>query len=328
MRILVLGGTVFLGRHVAAEARSRGHELTLFTRGRHNPDLFPDATHLRGDRSSDLAALEDGEWDVVIDTSGYKGVDVAASARLLADRVGHYVFVSSVNAHPGWPNEPVDEDSPTWDADDNDEYGPQKAASERAVEAAMPGRAAIVRPGLIVGPYDDTMRLPWWVQRIAGGGDVLAPGDPERTVQLIDARDLAAWMLDLGEQRVAGAFCATAPADTTTFRAALEAAIAATGSDARLVWVPDAAVAEAGIEPWSELPLWMPEADAPATWKIGTARAEAAGLRCRAIGETVADIWAWLREGGGTEAGDWHSDVRPVGLASERERELLAAYAS
>src|SRR3954451_4634136 len=227
MRILILGGTVFLGRHVAAEALARGHELTLFTRGRNNPDLFPQATHLRGDRSSDLSALGSGEWDIVVDTSGYKGEEVAASAQLLADRAGHYVFVSSVNAHPDWPERPVDENSPTWQTDDDD-YGAQKAAAERAAAAAMPGRVAIVRAGMIVGPYDVTMRFPWWVQRIARGGDVLAPGDPERTVQLIDARDLAAWMLDLGEQRVGGAFCATAPAGVTTFREVLEATIEAT----------------------------------------------------------------------------------------------------
>jgi 2'-hydroxyisoflavone reductase len=323
VRTLVLGGTVFLGRHVAAEALARGHDLTLFTRGVHGAELFGEATHLRGDRAGDLTALEDGEWDVVVDTSGRRAADVAASAELLADRAGHYVFVSSANAHPDWPERPVDEDSPTWHTDDDD-YGPQKAAAERAAEAAMPGRVAAVRAGLIVGPHDNVFRLPWWVQRIARGGDVLAPGDPERTVQLVDARDLAAWMLDLGERGEAGSFGATGPRGITTMRELLETAVAATGSDARLVWAPDAFLREAGVEMWTEVPLWLPEDEFPGTWQIDSTRAAAAGLRCRPIGETVADVWAWLRDGGAGALGDWLADARARGLDPERERELLA----
>lgn len=322
MRTLILGGTVFLGRHVAAEALARGHELTLFTRGRHGAGLFPAAMHLRGDRGGDLSALERGEWDVVVDTSGMRARDVAASAQLLAGRAGHYVFVSSVNAHPAWPAEAVDESSPTWRSDEED-YGAQKAASERAAEAAMPGRVAAVRAGLIAGPHDPVHRLPWWIERIARGGDVLAPGDPERTVQLVDARDLAAWLLDLGERRTSGAFCATAPAGVTPMRAVLEAAVEATGSGARLVWAPDAFLRDAGVEPWDELPLWLPEDEFPGTWRVGTARAQAAGLTCRPVAETVADTWAWLRLGGAAEARAAESPHRARGLGPAREQELL-----
>jgi 2'-hydroxyisoflavone reductase len=228
MRILVLGGTVFLGRHVAAEALARGHDVSLFTRGVHGRDLFPEAERLIGDRAGDLSALERGEWDAVIDTSGYEAVNVGRAAALLADRAGHYVFVSSCNAYPAWPEEPVDEDSPVWQSDDDD-YGPQKAASERAIEAAMPGRMATVRAGLICGPHDNVFRLPWWVRRIAAGGRVPAPGDPARFVQLIDARDLATFMLDLAERRVPGAFNGTAPARAATMRDVMETAVAATG---------------------------------------------------------------------------------------------------
>jgi nucleoside-diphosphate-sugar epimerase len=323
MRTLVLGGTVFLGRHVAAEALRRGHEVTLFHRGRHGADLFPQATHLTGDRASDLSALERGEWDVVIDTSGRKAADVAASARLLADRAGHYVFVSSVNAHPDWPEQPVDESSRTWDTDD-DEYGPQKAASERAVEAALPGRWNAIRAGLIVGPHDNTWRLPWWVERIGRGGDVLAPGDPDRHVQLIDARDLSAWMLHLGERGEPGAFCATAPPGVTTMRDVLDAAVAATGSGARLHWAPDALLAESGLEPWTEIPLWIPEADGPGTWRVGTDRAQAAGLHARPIAKTIADTWAWIHDGGRDELTEWGEEARAKGIPPERERDLLA----
>ncbi len=317
MRTLILGGTVFLGRHVAAEALARGHELTLFTRGLHNADLFPEAEHLVGDRGGDLSALEGRAWDVVVDTSGYRAEDVARSSALLGD--AHLVLVTSVNVYPAWPEAPVDEDSPVWETGDDD-YGPQKAASERAAEAALPGRVASVRAGLLCGPHDNVFRLPWWVRRIAQGGRVPAPGDPDATVQLIDARDLAAWMLDLGERRVAGAFNGTAPAGQATFGEVLGAAVAATGSDAELVWIPDERLQAEGVEPWTELPLWLP---APGTWNVGTERAQAAGLRCRPVSETVADVAAWLRDGGADELGDWRSEHRPPPLPPEREARLL-----
>jgi nucleoside-diphosphate-sugar epimerase len=324
VRILILGGTVFLGRHVAAEALARGHEVSLFTRGIHGAELFPGAEHLRGDRTGDLNALRGGEWDVVVDTSGMAGEDVAASAAVLADRVRHYVFVSSVNAHPDWPEQPVDEGSRTWEDDELDDYGAQKAACERAAEAAMPGRVTVVRAGLLCGPHDPMNRLAYWIGRIAKGGDVLAPGDPERAVQLIDARDLAAWMLDAGERGIGGAFCATAPAGVTPMRAVLEAASAATGSGARLIWVPDDELKAAGIEPWDELPLWIPEADAPGTWRVATNKAEAHGLRCRPVAQTVADTWAWLAAGGDEDAGAPH---RARGLDPARELDVLSRFA-
>jgi 2'-hydroxyisoflavone reductase len=320
MRLLVLGGTVFLGRHVTAEALGRGHEVTLFHRGRHGAELFGESEHVLGDRAGDLAALHGRAWDAAIDTSGYDPVDVARSSAL---DLGHLVFVSTCNVYPAWPAEPVDEDSPVWT--EGDGYGPDKAASERAAEAALPGRVASVRAGLLCGPYDNIFRLPWWVRRIAAGGDVLAPGDPDRTVQLIDARDLAAWMLDLAENRVSGAFNGTAPPGLTTMREALEAAIAATGSGARLHWVPDEVLTAAGVEPWDELPLWISADTGAGTWAVGTRRAQAAGLRCRPVTETIADTWAWLRDGGEAELGDWRTEHRPRGLSTERERALLTA---
>jgi 2'-hydroxyisoflavone reductase len=322
MRLLVLGGTIFLGRHVTAEALRRGHEVAVFHRGRHGADLFPDAEHVLGDRGGDLAVLRGRAWDAAIDTSGYEPDDVARSSAL---DLGHLVFVSTCNVYPGWPAEVVDEDTPVWT--EGDDYGPKKAACERAAEAAMPGRVASVRAGLLCGPHDNIFRLPWWVRRIAAGGDVVAPGDPERTVQLIDARDLAAWMLDLAEQRVAGTFNGTAPAGRTTMRDALEAAVAATGSDARLHWVPDDALVAQEAEPWDELPLWIPVSSGAGTWAVGTERAQAAGLRCRPVADTIADTWAWLRDGGEAELPDWHADHRPRGLSTERERALLAAAA-
>jgi 2'-hydroxyisoflavone reductase len=319
MRTLILGGTVFLGRHVAAEALARGHELTLFTRGVHGG--IDGAEHLIGDRTGDLSALEGREWDVVIDTSGFQAEHVARSCAALAASGAHLVFVSSCNVYPEWPAEQVDEDSPVWAS--GDDYGAQKAASERAAEAALPGRVAAVRAGLICGPHDNVFRVPWWVRRIARGGRVPAPGDPARTVQLIDARDLAAWMLDLGERRVPGAFNGTAPAGVTTFGELLEAAVAVTGSGAELAWIPDERLQEAGVEPWTELPLWLPAAG---TWAIGTSRAQASGLRCRPVAETLSDVWAWLRDGGERELDEWRSEHRPRPMSEEREAELLALH--
>jgi nucleoside-diphosphate-sugar epimerase len=320
MRVLVLGGTVFLGRHVTAEALSRDHDVTLFHRGRHGIDLFPEAEHVLGDRGGDLAPLRGRAWDAAIDTSGYEPADVARSSAL---DLGHLVFVSTCNVYPGWPAEPVDEDTPVWT--EGDDYGPKKAACERAAEAAMPGRVASVRAGLLCGPNDSVFRLPWWVRRIAAGGDVVAPGDPERTVQLIDARDLAAWMLDLAEGGTAGAFNGTAPAGRTTMGEALAAAVEATEVGTRLRWVPDDVLLAHDVAPWDELPLWIPEKTAPGTWAIGTERAQAVGLRCRPVAETIADTWAWLRDGGEAELGEWNADHRPRGLSPEREQELLAA---
>ncbi len=261
----------------------------------------------------------------MIDTSGYKPADVAASSEALAGSGAHLVFVSSCNAYPAWPAEPVDEDSATWPPEtEAGEYGPDKRASERAAEAALPGRVAVVRAGLIVGPHDGVFRLPWWVRRIAHGGDVPAPGDPALPVQVIDARDLAAWMLDLAERRVPGEFNGTGPIGQTTMGELLEAAVEATGSGARLRWLPDEVLAGAGVEPWMELPLWMPADQYPGTWRIGTGRAQAAGLACRPVADTVADVWAWLGDGGEAEITDWGSHARPAPMSAERERELLA----
>src|SRR3954470_15696989 len=295
MRILILGGTIFLGRHVAAEALARGHELTLYTRGLHGADLFPEAEHVHGDRA-DVAPLRGGSWDAIIDTSGYESARVAESARLDA---GHYVFVSSCNVYPDWPDKPVDEDSPVHQSGEG--YGEHKAASERE----LPESSATVRAGLIVGPHDNVFRLPWWVRRIGEGGRVPAPGDPDRQLQIIDARDLANFLLDLAENVTRGAFNGTAPIWQTTFDERLTAA-----GNAELVWIPDEKLEETGVEPWLELPLWLP-ARHEGTWRVGTEKARQAGLETRPVRETVADVRTWLESGGERELQDWRAEHRP-----------------
>lgn len=241
MKLLVLGGTVFLGRHVVNEALARGHEVTTYSRGLHG-EANPDAEHVIGDRK-DPSGLTD-TYDAAIDTSGYHPDDVAKSAAL---DIGHYVFVSTCNVYLDWPDKPVDEDSPVHQTGEG--YGEHKAASERV----LPHGSATVRAGLIVGPHDNVFRLPWWVRRIAEGGKVPAPGNPDQPMQIIDARDLATFLLDLAEQRISGAFNGTAPIAQTTMRELLEAA-----GDAELVWIPDDKLQAAEVEPWIELPLGCP----------------------------------------------------------------------
>ncbi len=311
MRILVLGGTIFLGRHVVDEALRRGHELTLFTRGKHGTGPMG-VEHVAGDRE-DVTPLRGRSWDAAIDTSGYEPGHLNASHTL---DIGHYVFVSSCNAYPDWPEKPVNEDSATWQ--DGEGYGPDKARCERIV---LPN-GAVVRAGLIVGSHDNVFRLPWWVRRIRAGGPVPAPGRPDLEVQIIDARDLAAFLLDLAERRVAGAFNGTAPIGQTTMGELLAAC-----GDAELRWIPDDLLEEANVEPWTELPLWLPERFA-GTWRIGTERAQAAGLNCRPVQETVDDVAAWLENGGETELDDWRVEYRPPRMSAEREAELLRLASS
>ncbi|MDA0163157.1 NAD-dependent epimerase/dehydratase family protein [Solirubrobacter ginsenosidimutans] len=307
MRLLILGGTVFLGRHVVDAALARGHEVTIFTRGRHGTAPHG-VEHVIGDRA-DVTPLQGRAWDAAIDTSGYDPAQVDASSAL---DIGHYVFVSSCNAYPDWPDKPVDEDSPTWE--DGEGYGPDKAAAERFVLARG---GAVVRAGLIVGPHDNIFRLPWWVRRVREGGAVPAPGRPDRPLQIIDARDLASWMLDLAELRIAGAFNGTAPIGQTTMEELLRAA----DPDADLRWIPEDKLEEAGVEPWMEFPLWLPERF-EGTWHIGTEKAQAAGLRTRPVGETVADIATWLENGGEAELDEWRSEHRPGKMSPEREAAL------
>jgi 2'-hydroxyisoflavone reductase len=297
MRLLTIGGTVFLGRAFVEAALERGHEVTVFTRGKSNPGLYADAEHLVGDRESDLSSLEGRTWDAVVDTCGYATAVVARSAALLSRAVEHYTFISSISVYRDWPDQAIDETSPTKGPDDvadDGGYGANKALCERVVESHFPGRSVQVRPGLIVGPHENVGRLPYWLRAAARGSPLIAPAPPERTIQLVDARDIAAFALDLAEARVAGTFNVTAPEGDATFHDLVTACLDVTDSDAELVWVSDAALQAAGVEEWTELPLWLP-ASHPAPWSVDVTRAQEAGLACRPLHETVANTWDWLR---------------------------------
>jgi nucleoside-diphosphate-sugar epimerase len=298
MRLLILGGTLFLGRHLAGEALDRGHDLTLFNRGRTAPELFPEAEHLRGDRDGDLNALRRREWDVVIDTSGSDPRVVGASAALLAPAAGHCTFMSSISAYGTFPEPGLDENAPTVDKASEDVaegYGAQKAACERVVADAFSGRSCTVRAGLLIGPRDPTERFSRWVRDLAAGGRVRAPADREQPVQLVDARDLADWMLDGAEQQRTGTFNATGPAEPLTLGQTLERVSHATGGAAELEWVDGRVLLREGLEPWSDVPLWLDLPRHPELrgfMAVDPGRALAAGLTFRPLEETVRDILA------------------------------------
>ncbi|MEU0809736.1 NAD-dependent epimerase/dehydratase family protein [Streptomyces sp. NPDC005970] len=328
MRLLLLGGTEFVGRAIAEEALARGWQVTAFNRGRHDPP--PGVAALRGDRSAagGLAALEGdgtGEWDVVVDTWTGAPSAVRDAARLLAGRAGHYVYISSrsVYAYPAPAG--LDEDGPLVEASPDAgavEYAEAKRGGELAAEAAFGERALLARAGLILGPYENVGRLPWWLTRIARGGPVLAPGPRELPLQYIDVRDLAGWVLDAAGRGLGGPYNLVGPPGQTTFGELLEACVAVTGADAELRWTDPEAVLAAGVEPWTELPIWLPPGELYDTMYGGdVSRALAAGLRCRPVAETVAATWEWLRKLGGRAP--HRPDRPPVGLAPEREATVL-----
>jgi nucleoside-diphosphate-sugar epimerase len=334
MRLLVLGGTVFLGRHIVVAAQASGHELTLFNRGRTDPQPIAGVDQIHGDREHDLARLARRDWDAVIDTSGYLPRVVRASAETLAGRVEQYVFVSSISAYGTFPEPGLDETAPTApDPSPGTEnvlehYAELKAACERVVEDVLPGRTLVVRPGLIVGPHDPTERFTYWVRRLAAGGRVLAPRAPGQPVQLIDARDLAEWIVRMVEAGACGVYNATGPATPLTFGAMLEQIAAATSGHAEVVWVEEDRLAEAGVAPWDELPLWLDlnrNPDFRGFLAAGIGRALAAGLSFRPLQDTVLDTLAWARERPGPPARPEGAMLPPqAGLSSEREAELLA----
>ena len=322
MKLLVLGGTKFLGRAAVEAALARGDEVTLFNRGETNPELFPEVEKLRGDRDGGLSALEGREWDAVIDPSGYVPRVVRASAELLRGSVGHYVFVSSasVYAEPYVPG--FDESAPTVELENPEsedvigDYGALKAACERVVGEVFPDASTNVRAGLIVGPHDQSGRFTYWPLRISLGGPVLAPAPPEQLVQFVDVRDLGAWLVDAAARRVAGTFNATGEPIR------LDTVLAACG-DAELVWVDEQFLLDQGIGPWMELPLWVPR-EAAAFLQMSVAAAVAAGLRFRPVEETARDTLAWAREvGAGLVAETTYGNA---GLDPAREAELLAAW--
>lgn len=337
MKLLILGGTQFLGRHLVEAAAGRGHELTLFNRGTHNPELFPEVEKLRGDRDGGLDALRGRSWDAVVDTCGFVPRVVRDSAELLAGAVSLYVFISSISVYADFSRHVEDEGAPVGTlADESVEevtgetYGPLKVLCERAVEQALPGRSLTIRPGLIVGPHDTTVRFVYWPRRVARGGEVLAPGSPEQRVQFVDARDLAEWTVRVVEEGRTGVFNANGPDYPLTMGGLLDECKAVTGSDARFEWVDEGFLLEAGVEPWSELPLWLPAGDEKFRhfMSVNCDRAISAGLTFRPLAETIRDTFEWdeAREDKSPPADKGGVPTPDKTPRPERERELLEEW--
>ncbi|WP_199272676.1 SDR family oxidoreductase [Streptomyces broussonetiae] len=331
MRLLLLGGTEFVGRAVAEAALARGWEVTVFHRGRHEPP--PGARPLLGDRTAPdgLAALDEdrGDWDTVVDTWSFGPRAVRGSARLLRDRAGRYVYVSSRSVYAWPPPAGVAEDAPlvegaAADAEPSD-YGRDKRGGElAALESFGSEGSLLARAGTILGPYENVGRLPWWLTRIARGGPVPAPGPAGLPLQYIDVRDLADWLLGAVEQGLSGPYNLVSPPGHTTMGELLRHCVDVTGADAELRWIDPETVLAAGIEPWTQLPVWVPPDDPlyGALHGADVSRAVATGLVCRPAGETVADTWRWLTQIGGTAP--QRSDREPPGIDPGTEAKLLA----
>jgi 2'-hydroxyisoflavone reductase len=322
MKLLVIGGTKFLGRAVVEAALAAGHDVTLFNRGRTNPGLFPDVENLRGDRDTDLSALRNRRWDAVVDPSGYVPRVVRQAAELLADFVEHYTFISSISVYP-FPVRPgTDEsalvetlDDPTIEDITGETYGGLKALCEQAAEAAMPGRVLNVRAGLIVGPHDPTDRFTYWPVRIARSADVLCP-PLESPIQVIDVRDLAEWILRMIDRRAGGVYNATGPDDAMTFGDLLAACRDVTGSGAALVEASETFLIEQEVAPWADLPLWLPGEQAGMS-RVSIRKAKANGLTFRPIETTIRDTLTWYEAERGQDA------PLKFGISGEREAEVL-----
>lgn len=336
MRILVLGGTGFVGRHIVEAARAREHRVSVFNRGR-RPLPWPDVELLIGDRDEgDLAALQTGSWDACVDVNAYLPQAVAATTSLLAGRVGRYCLTSTGSVYraiddPDGTSGAVDESSPLHDPPAGtvgertpELYGPLKVACERVVEAAFGARGLIIRPGIVAGPHDPTNRFGWWVARLARGGETLAPGDPDGPVMVVDGRDLGAFTASCLERSVGGTF--NVCGDQLTFAAFLEAVMDGTRSDAALRWIGEEALLAAGVEPFLEIPLWLPESPGHrAFYSLGNGRARAEGFATRPLAETAAATLAWLDEvASGRQWAPVPTGFVARGLPPERERALLA----
>jgi len=327
--ILVLGGTGFLGPHVVEAALARGHTITLFNRGKTRPELFPGVEKLQGDRDGKLDALRGRTWDSVVDTSAYVPRITRLSAELLAPSIKQYVNISTISVYANLSVPNADETAPLHTLADpaNEDvkanYGALKALCERAAEAAMPGRVANLRPGLIIGPGDPTGRFSHWPSRIAAGGEVLCPGDGTTPVQYIDGRDLGAWIVRVIEDSTVGTFNALGPERRITMKEVLEACNVAGGRNATLTWVDAAFLEKHEVSPWGELPMWFDAKGEMAGFgTMSNARALKAGLQFRPILDTAKDTLAWLA----TVPEDKRAKLASSGVSREKEAKVLAAW--
>lgn len=329
LKILFIGGTGFIGPHMVRAAMARGHVPTLFHRGKTNPGLFPNVEQVLGDRDGGLAPLAGRIWDAVIDTSGFVPRVVRASAQLLKASVGQYLFISTGDVYRDFSTENMDEDAPLAILEDPKSedagkyYGPLKVLCEREVRDAFPSHSIVVRPGWIVGPGDNLNLFTYWPVRIDRGGEVLAPGDPTDPVQIIDARDMAEWIVRMLEAGTTGTFNAFGPGSPLSIAEFLYGIRAITSSPVSFTWVSTDFLMGQQVKPWRDIPIWYPPiGDHKGNGLISPKRAIAAGLTYRSLAVTARDTLDWYRSWGE----DWESSKRRRGLTAAREAELLAAW--
>ena len=329
MKLLILGGTMFLGRHLVAAARARGHAVTLFNRGKTNPGLFPDLEQLHGDRNVGLGALEGRSWDAVVDTSGYFPRQIRMAMDALKGRAGQYVFVSSISVYADTSKPGMDETAKvatiadeTTEKITEESFGALKALCEKAAEAAMPGRVTNIRPGLIVGPNDTSDRFTYWPVRVARGGEVLSPGTPADPVQFIDVRDLGEFIVKTLDTKTTGVLNATGPASPLGIGTLLESCKTVSGSDARFTWVDADFLAKMKVVPFVDMPVWeVPEGETAGANRVSNARAVAKGLTFRPLSVTVKETLDWWR----SQPKERQEKLK-AGISPAREAEVLKAW--
>jgi 2'-hydroxyisoflavone reductase len=324
MKILIIGGTKFLGRHLVESALARGHNVTLFNRGKTNPGLFPQVETLLGDREHDLEKLAGRAWDAVIDVAGYFPRIVRLAATGLERSVNQYVFISSISAYADFKKIGIHESDPVGKIEDEtieeitgESYGPLKALCEKTVLDLYGERGLVIRPGLIVGPNDPTDRFTYWPVRVAHGGEIFAPEKPDVPVQIVDVRDLAEFTIRLIEAKASGIYNATGPDYVLTLGAMLETCKQVSNSDAVVHWASVNFMKENKVEEWSDMPVWVPDNEENQGFsRVDVSKAIQAGLKFRALSDTVRDTLAWAN----TRPADheWRA-----GLKTEREQELL-----
>jgi 2'-hydroxyisoflavone reductase len=334
MKILIIGGTKFLGRHLINAALVNGHEVTIFNRGRHSQENFENVEQIRGDRNTDLEKLAGRKWDAVIDTCGYMPQTVKTSAEFFKDSAETYVFISSISAYKSFAEPDFDETAETVKLSEEQEkefqkidpkaditaqtlgemYGALKVLCEREAEKAMPERVLNVRSGLIVGAFDPTDRFTYWAARVAKGGEMLAPGDPDSFVQIIDARDLSEWIIKMVERKQTGIFNATGKPFELTFGKMLDEIKASAESDAEFVWVSEEFLERENVQPWSEMPLFLPGAEFRGFLSANVDKALQKGLSFRSLRDTIRDTLDWRQT---------KNEELKAGISSEREKELL-----
>lgn len=337
MKVLILGGTRFLGKALVEEGLNRGHEITLFNRG-NNKEVFSEVEQLIGDRDGDVSQLKNRKWDVVMDTCGFAPHQMKKVAAVLGKTIEHYTYISSISVYKDWVPSNISEnyhlqsmphdrlngilkDVEEGRISPYEHYGALKVLCEAEAEKYWPGRVLHIRAGQLVGPFDYTDRLPYWVQRVAEGGKIVVPGRPERPIQLLDVRDIATWVFDMVQKKKAGTFNVTGPDYELSMEELLNTCKAVANRDAEFVWVDEQFASDHKVQPWSEMPLWIPEnfplEGETEPWKmsISIKKALDAGLSFRPLEETIRDVYQWV--------GERQDSKRKTGISREKEQELL-----